>query len=69
MTLCDLYADGFRIITETRRPVDERGIDGAVILKIANRSNDGRNGYKFWVAAHYQKQNSYGAPVPIPEVA
>lgn len=66
MTLCELHALGFRLIAETRKPVDERGIDGVLILNKAAASHNGVQGKKFFAAAHYAKQNTYGEPVPIP---
>lgn len=66
MNLCDLYAEDFRIIKETRRPVDERGIDGRIILhKMVKHGKQKLQKGGLWVAAHYAKQNMYGAPVPI----
>lgn len=66
MNLCDLHKRGFRLVYEQRRKVDVRGIDGVLILSKSEVCYRERNGVKFWSAAHYAKQNTYGEPVPIP---
>ena len=68
MTLCDLYAEGFRIIKETRMPVDKDGIDGSVVLRKMHKHKSTQSRLQkggLWIAAHYAKQNMYGAPVPL----
>lgn len=67
MTLKDLHERGFRLLAETRRPLDERGIDGVIILNQSRVAKDGSNGAKYFTAAHYAKQNTYGEPVALPK--
>jgi hypothetical protein len=67
MTLCEFQKRGFSFVSEKRGPVDERGIDGVMLLKKKHAARGGSNGAKFYAAAHYRVGNQWGEPCPIPQ--
>lgn len=65
MTLADFESRGFKLVAESRRTPDERGIDGAIILRKLNRKGP-QHQSTIYAAAHYAVGNRYGEPVPVP---
>lgn len=62
MTLESLTERGFCLVAGTKKPKDERGIIGILILRKKDKNN--RNPALFTCA---QYEHGYGEPVPLPQ--
>ena len=62
MTLESLTERGFSLVAGTKKPKDERGIIGILILRKHYRTSGAT---QLYTCAQYE--HGYGEPVPLPE--